>query len=68
MMKNEISQTLRISQIIAYIMLFLGIALLIFMIKVEDEPGALPLILILLSTIWLFVLRYKSKKITSNIK
>ena len=67
-MKNEISQTLKISQIIASIMLFLGICLLVFMITVEGEPGALPLILILLSTIWLFVLRYKSKKITSNIK
>ena len=61
-MKNEISQTLKISQIIAFILLFLGIGLLVFMITVEDEPGALPLILILLNTIWLFVLRYKSKK------
>ena len=62
MMKNEISQTLKISQIIAYITLALGIGLLIFMITVEDEPGAIPLLLIVLSAVWLFVIKYKSKK------
>lgn len=35
----------------------LGIALLIYMISVESEPGAIPLLLILGGTGWYFVSR-----------
>jgi hypothetical protein len=35
----------------------LGLALLVYMITVEDEPGALPLAMIVLGSVWHFVAR-----------
>jgi len=37
----------------------LGIALLVFMIIVENEPGAIPLLLIVIGTGWYFLTRYR---------
>jgi len=34
------------------------------MIKVEDEPGALPLLLIIIGAIWLIINQYQAKKQT----
>jgi hypothetical protein len=33
----------------------LGLALLVYMVTVEDEPGALPLAMIVLGSLWHFV-------------
>lgn len=35
----------------------IGVALLIYMITVEDEPGALPLLLIVVGSGWYFITR-----------
>jgi hypothetical protein len=51
-MKSEMSQTQKTSRILSVVILILGIVLLIFMITVEDEPGALPLLLIFTGTVW----------------
>ncbi|MBK7426318.1 MAG: hypothetical protein IPI60_04410 [Saprospiraceae bacterium] len=39
-MQNEISQSLKISRVFSIITIVLGLILLIYMIKVEDEPGS----------------------------
>lgn len=51
-------------RILSVILILIGVALLIYMIKVEDEPGALPLFLILLGSIGFIVnqLKITSKK------
>jgi uncharacterized membrane protein len=61
-MKNEISQSLRISRALSVTIIVIGLILLIFMITVEDEPGALPLFLILVGTVWFFVNRGRIKR------
>lgn len=47
---------------ISLLIIFLGLALLTYMIIVEDEPGALPLALILGGSIWFMTIRYKTTK------
>ncbi|MEQ9278013.1 MAG: hypothetical protein RLN83_00845 [Balneola sp.] len=46
--------------------LMIGVALVAFMILVEDEPGGVPLILVLTGTLWFFFLRFKIRAINSN--
>lgn len=59
------TETLRISYktqiIVSSIVLTMGLILLVFMITVENEPGALPLALVLSGLIWQFVIRRKRK-------
>lgn len=40
----------------------LGVSLLVFMITVEDEPGALPLAMILVAAVWAIGLRVRASK------
>lgn len=61
-MKNEISKKLKTQRILSVITLLIGAILLIYMIRVEDEPGALPLFLIILGTVWLFLTQYRIRK------
>lgn len=42
--------------------IFLGITLMIYIIMVEDEPGAVPLLLTVAGVVWFFINRYKSEK------
>jgi hypothetical protein len=51
-------------RVLSVIIILIGVALLIYMIKAEDEPGALPLFLILVGTIGFIVnqLKNTSKK------
>lgn len=60
--KKEISDKLRIFRTLAIILIFLGTLLVIYMINVEDEPGALPLFLIITGTVWFIVNRNQIKK------
>lgn len=48
-------------KIFALITLTIGLALLIYMITVEDEPGALPLLMIIIGAVWYFIIRAKMK-------
>lgn len=61
-MKKEISQTLKNLRIFSLISVFIGLILLGYMIKVENEPGALPLFLILGGSIWLIINQVRIKK------
>jgi len=61
-MKNNITQTQKIGRIASLAILILGIALLIFMITFESEPGALPLLLVLTGTVWFSINQYRIKR------
>jgi hypothetical protein len=43
----------------SFLVLCLGLVLLVFMVTVESEPGALPLALVLLGSIGVFATRRK---------
>ncbi|MDT8413876.1 MAG: hypothetical protein RQ735_00745 [Flavobacteriaceae bacterium] len=49
---------LKIQAGFAMLVLSLGISLLVNMISIEDEPGALPLILIIVGVVWLVKIRF----------
>jgi len=60
-MKSKIKQRLKIKSILSSLMILSGTVLLIYMIRVEDEPGALPLLLIILGTAWFFIIQNRIK-------
>jgi len=51
-MKTDIPQKLKTHNFISILIIAIGFILLIYMITVEDEPGALPLLLIVVGTVW----------------
>ncbi|HLP53541.1 MAG TPA: hypothetical protein VK151_00860 [Fluviicola sp.] len=61
-MKKEISSTLKLSRILSLIILFLGALLITFMITVEGELGALPLLLVLTGTVWFVITQIRIRK------
>jgi hypothetical protein len=65
-MKKEIGQKLRWHKILSVVTILLGTILLIYMIKVEDEPGALPLLLIIIGTLWLIASINFGRNYTKN--
>lgn len=50
-MQKEISQKLRYFRIFSIITILLGVLLMTYMIKVEDEPGALPLLMVIIGIV-----------------
>lgn len=48
-------------KLLSMLMILVGALLLTFMIVVEDEPGAVPLVLLVAGTVWLFSIRSKIK-------
>lgn len=53
---------LRIRSVLSILVIGVGAVLLGMMIAVEDEPGAVPLILILLGTAWLSVTHFRARR------
>lgn len=51
----------RVATLLSMLTIVLGVVLLIYMIAVESEPGAIPLLLIAVGTIWFLVLRTRSR-------
>ena len=60
-MKTDNTKKLKIHSLLSVLTAVIGVALLIFMIVVEDEPGAIPLLLILGGTGWYFITRYRAR-------
>lgn len=58
---KKISQKLKYYQIFSALSILLGAALMIYMIKFENELGALPLFLILMGIIGFIVVNIKNK-------
>lgn len=65
-MKPVISNKLKISRTISLIMMVLGVVLLTFMVTVEGEPGALPLLLLFGGSSVFLITRYLIKVQTSK--
>lgn len=51
------SETLKVHAILSAMVLVMGAVLLVYMVTVESEPGALPLLLVLLSAGWHLITR-----------
>ncbi|MEX0721277.1 MAG: hypothetical protein WD059_11455 [Balneolaceae bacterium] len=58
-MKSNNSKKLKMHKLISILITLIGIALMTFMVIVEDEPDAIPLLLIVLGTGWYFITRYR---------
>lgn len=56
-MKAELSEKLRLHKIISIAITLVGIAMMIVMMVVENEPGALSLLLIVVGAGWYLVAR-----------
>ncbi|CAM4266064.1 hypothetical protein [Flavobacterium terrigena] len=67
-MKNEISQKVNWGILFPLLIILLGAILLIYMIAVEDEPGALPLILIIVGIVLLTKNWFKINRNNSSNK
>ncbi len=65
-MKNDIGKGLKNSRTGSIITILLAIALLVYMITVEGELGALPLLLMLTGCIWFTVTQLQIKKARRN--
>lgn len=50
---------LKVHKLLSMITTAIGVILLTYMIFVEDEPGAIPLLLIVIGTGWYFITRFK---------
>jgi hypothetical protein len=48
---------------ISIAVLVLGLALMAFKIHADSEPGAIPLALVLLGTVWLVVARLRARRL-----
>ena len=54
---QDASRKLKVHTLLSVLTIVVGVALMIFMISTESEPGALPLLLIVLGTGWYLVTR-----------
>ena len=52
---------LKVHKLLAILSFSLGLLLMIYMVLVEDEPGAIPLLLIVLGLGWYFIIRTQIK-------
>src|SRR5262245_9139001 len=55
------SRKLLVHTVLSLLITAIGIALLVYMITVEDEPGAVPLALIALGIAWLVIARLRMR-------
>jgi len=49
--------------LISAIIFFIGLALMIFMITTESEPGALPLLLVVVGITWHLIPRFRFRRV-----
>ena len=54
-------EKLKMHRWISILITSIGVVLMVFMVLVEDEPGALPLLLIVIGTGWYFITRSRMK-------
>jgi fatty acid desaturase len=52
--------------LMSIVIMIIGFALMVYMIVVESEPGALPLLLVLIGMSWFFITLYRSKHSTRS--
>lgn len=61
MKKDGTMQGSKVQLILSALTIALGVLLLVYMVTVEDEPGALPLMLIIAGTGWHLVTRRRTR-------
>jgi hypothetical protein len=54
---RDASKKLKVHTILSVLTFVIGLLLLIYMVSVESEPGAIPLLLVVLGTAWYLVTR-----------
>ncbi len=59
-------EKLKLQKLISMLTISIGIVLLIYMINVESEPGAIPLLLIVLGAGWYGITRVRISRIKRN--
>ena len=52
----------KVHQFLSIIMIVAGMLLMIFMIHTESEPGAVPLLLVLIGMGWFFITLFGAKR------
>lgn len=65
-MKKEIPKRISILKTASIIVLIVGLLLLFYMVSVEDEPGALPLFLILVGLVGFIVNQARINRIRND--
>lgn len=60
-MNNESQQKSPVQRTLSIVLITVGLVLMIFMITVEDEPGAIPLFMILSGAVWFYRTRLKNE-------
>ncbi|MAL17120.1 MAG: hypothetical protein CL670_06020 [Balneola sp.] len=60
-MTSRISNKKNTQRFLSLLTIIIGVLLLVFMIVVEDEPGAVPLGMIVTGSIWLLIIIKKNK-------
>ena len=60
-MNKEGQHNSSLQKYLALSFIFIGLILLAYMIIIEDEPGGVPGLMILVGTIWLIIKKYSSK-------
>ena len=54
--------SLRLQSLLALVLIAVGLLLVAFMVVTEDEPGALPLLLVLLGIGWFALTRWRARR------
>ena len=65
-MKKEIPKRISILKTASIIVLIVGLLLLVYMVRVEDEPGALPLFFILVGLVGVIVNQVRINRIKND--
>ncbi|OAN61081.1 hypothetical protein A8B79_06305 [Balneola sp. EhC07] len=60
-MNKETQQKSPVQRTLSIVLITVGLMLMIFMITVEDEPGAIPLFMILSGIVWFYKTRLRNK-------
>ena len=60
-MNKESQQKSPVQRTLSIVLITVGLILMIFMITVEDEPGAIPLFMILSGIVWFYKTRLRNK-------
>lgn len=60
-MNKESQQKKPVQRTLSILLMTIGLILMIFMITVEDEPGAIPLFMILTGIVWFYKTRLRNK-------
>jgi hypothetical protein len=61
-MPSDIGAKINWVKILPLVIMIMGTILLIYMIAYEGEPGALPLLILLIGIVWFGITRYRSGK------